>query len=117
LRIDSTWSSSPSTEMPPFVASISAGAAEHGVVLQQVRHDVERAEVVDGDDVDVGTCCFAARKKLRPIRPNPLMPDTDCHGIPVPFVPCVGCAPERTRSEASRSAHAADVYRMRGRQW
>ena len=49
-------------------------AAQHRVVLEEVGHRLDRAEVVGGHEVDVGARFFAARKKLRPMRPKPLMP-------------------------------------------
>ena len=47
---------------------------EGGVVLEQGRERLVVGQVVDRDDLDVGAGGHAARKKLRPIRPNPLIP-------------------------------------------
>ena len=44
------------------------------VVAQQVRENVGRREIVDGDEVELPPRSTCARTKLRPIRPKPLMP-------------------------------------------
>ena len=64
-RSDSTSSSSPSTEMPVFVALIVVRQhPEHRVVLQEVRHRLERPEVVDGDEVDVGATLLGGPEEV-----------------------------------------------------
>ena len=66
--------SAPTLMPSPTLLTVAGQPPVDGVVLQQVRHRLERAEVVDGDEIDVGPDCLAARKKLRPMRPKPLMP-------------------------------------------
>jgi len=46
----------------------------HGIVAQQMGVGLDRAEVVQPDDLDVGAADSAmARSTLRPMRPKPLM--------------------------------------------
>ena len=54
-------------------------AAMHGIEPQQMRIGFDRREVVDGDDFEMrrGPASAIARSTLRPIRPNPLMSDTN----------------------------------------
>ena len=49
-------------------------AAMDAVVAQQMCHRLDRSEVVHRHEVDIGPWALAARKKLRPMRPKPLMP-------------------------------------------
>src|SRR5579862_5316705 len=48
--------------------------SEHGVVLEQWRHRLRAAGLVGGHDPEVATGLGWARRKLRPIRPKPLIP-------------------------------------------
>ena len=51
---ENTLNSSPSTEMFPFLTSISAlEVAQHRVVLQKVRQCLGRRDVVDGHEIHV----------------------------------------------------------------
>jgi hypothetical protein len=67
---------SPTRIVSPDTDTSCGKRAEHGVVLQQVRHRGDVAQVVRRDDLDatVAVRALTARQKLRPIRPNPLIP-------------------------------------------
>ena len=54
---------------------VAGEGPQHGVVLQEVRHRLRVADVVDGDDLEVAALrATCARRKFRPMRPKPLMP-------------------------------------------
>src|SRR4030095_10611795 len=56
--------------------------AEHRVVLEQVRHRLRIAEIVDRDDVDVGPLLQLGAKEVPPNAPEPVDPDFDRHTPP-----------------------------------
>jgi hypothetical protein len=64
----------PTIDRVAFDRHLAREAAVHAVVAQQVRVGLDRAEIVDGDDLDVvRPDSTMARRMLRPMRPNPLM--------------------------------------------
>ena len=54
--------------------------AQNGVVLQQVRHLVERPEVVDCHEIDVGPALLGSPEEVAPNAPETINADANRHG-------------------------------------
>ena len=69
------WSSSPSTSMPPSVARTSASQVPRteSYLSRWAISSLEPRSLAATKSMSAPRC-LAARKKLRPMRPNPLMP-------------------------------------------
>ena len=72
--------------MPSSATLIVVGQrAEHRVVLQEVGHRVERAEVVDGDEVDVGAALLGGPEEVAADAAEAVDADADGHVGDAPF--------------------------------
>ena len=56
--------------------------AVRGVVVQQVREDLRRGEIVHRDDLEVSATLDVRANEVRPMRPNPLMPTFRATDLP-----------------------------------
>ena len=61
-------------QRPVALRYLAREAAEDGVVLEEMGERSQVGDVVDRDDLDVRARSYAARNRLRPMRPKPLMP-------------------------------------------
>ena len=88
LRTCSTLSSSPSTVMPLFVALMSYGSVPRTEsYLRRWAIVVERAEIVDRDEVDVGAALLGRPEEVAADAAEAVDADTNRHVV-VPFTEC-----------------------------
>ena len=96
----------------PSTADRHRQGAVGGVVAEQLRVDLRRGEVVDRHHLDVGVrAASTARRKLRPIRPKPLIPTRTVMALRLPRA--TGHAPRRRIPRRATSCHRTGAHPSR----